>query len=77
VADHDDTMTEGIRYAVDHDAKVISISMAGSGRCPEEMQAAVGYAIEHDVLVVAAGGNWATRSTPPTIPPTEPFRATT
>jgi type VII secretion-associated serine protease mycosin len=47
----------GIRYAVDHGAKVINISQVVNGPCPADMQRAVGYAIEHDVVVVAGAGN--------------------
>ncbi|MQA88379.1 MAG: S8 family serine peptidase [Streptosporangiales bacterium] len=54
---------EGIRYAVDHGAKVVNVSVAGVAmspsplQCSPKMQAAVSYAIEHDVVVVAAAGN--------------------
>lgn len=47
----------GIRYAVDHGAKVINISQGAPGPCPDDLQRAVGYAIEHDVVVVASAGN--------------------
>jgi hypothetical protein len=47
----------GIRYAVDHDAQVINISQGVDGPCPDDLQRAVGYAIEHDVVVVASAGN--------------------
>ncbi|HZB31037.1 MAG TPA: S8 family serine peptidase [Streptosporangiaceae bacterium] len=57
VANSSDTLVPGIRYAVDHGAKVISISQVQSARCPEEMQEAVGYAIQRDVVVVAGAGN--------------------
>jgi subtilisin family serine protease len=49
--------SRGVRYAVDHDAKVINISQISPLRCPDEVQRAVGYAIEHDVIVVAGAGN--------------------
>ena len=52
----------GIRFAVDHDAKIISISqvmVAGqyAEHCAPDVQEAVAYAAEHDVMVVAAAGN--------------------
>ncbi|WP_433180144.1 S8 family serine peptidase [Actinoallomurus sp. CA-150999] len=47
----------GIRFAVDHGAKVINISQTVPGQCPDVLQRAVGYAIDHDVVVVAAAGN--------------------
>jgi hypothetical protein len=47
-----------IRYAVDHGAKVINMSVGvPTQSCPAETQDAVGYALEHDVVVVAAAGN--------------------
>ncbi|MEV4614033.1 S8 family serine peptidase [Kitasatospora sp. NPDC049258] len=51
---------EGIKWAVDHGAKVINIS-AGKTRAPSNDEvSAVAYAVQHDVLVVAAVGNDAT-----------------
>jgi hypothetical protein len=51
----------GIRWAVDHGAKVISISLAegmiSGGKCPAYQQKAIDYAIRHDVLIVAGAGN--------------------
>lgn len=47
----------GIRYAVDHGAKVINISQVVGGPCPDDLQEAVSYAIEHDVVIVAGAGN--------------------
>jgi type VII secretion-associated serine protease mycosin len=47
----------GIRFAVDHGAKVINISQAGPASCPDPVQKAVGYALEHDVVIVAGAGN--------------------
>ncbi len=58
----DDAQADGIRYAVKHGAKVIS--MAGSGinpegplKCDYYVQGAVDYAVKHDVVLVAAAGN--------------------
>jgi hypothetical protein len=47
----------GIRYATDHGAKVINVSRGAVTECPPNIQESVGYAIEHDVVVVAAAGN--------------------
>ncbi|MEY9878112.1 subtilisin family serine protease [Streptacidiphilus sp. MAP12-33] len=47
---------QAIRYAVDHGAKVISISLAAAAPAPDE-QAAVAYAERHNVVVVAGSGN--------------------
>jgi hypothetical protein len=45
-----------IVYAVDHDAKIINLSIGGEGTSPLE-QKAVQYAASHNVLIVAAAGN--------------------
>jgi type VII secretion-associated serine protease mycosin len=53
-------VTAGIRWAVDHDAKVLSISLASvavNETCSPTQQEAVDYAVEHDVIVVASAGN--------------------
>jgi type VII secretion-associated serine protease mycosin len=57
-----DAQANGIRYAVDHGAKVISMSTGGVSpvgplRCDYYLQGAVDYAIKHDVVLVAAAGN--------------------
>ncbi|MER7566746.1 S8 family serine peptidase [Streptomyces sp. NPDC097941] len=50
------SFAEEIRYAVDRGASVISMSVSTSHEFPED-RAAVAYAIEHNVLIVAASGN--------------------
>jgi subtilisin family serine protease len=52
-----ESQSKGIRWAVDHGARVINISQAADSPCVPEVQEAVGYAIEHDVIVVAGAGN--------------------
>ncbi|MFB4299320.1 S8 family serine peptidase [Actinomadura sp. NTSP31] len=47
-----------IRYAVDHGAKVINMSVGiPADSCPDSIRSAVDYAIQHDVVLVAAAGN--------------------
>jgi type VII secretion-associated serine protease mycosin len=57
VSDTSASYAPGIHFAVDNGAKVINISQAQPGRCPDEVQEAVGYALEHDVVVLAGAGN--------------------
>ncbi|MFJ5676934.1 type VII secretion-associated serine protease mycosin [Streptomyces sp. NPDC093097] len=45
-----------IRYAVDHGASVINVSMGNPTRSAED-EKAIAYALKHDVLIVAASGN--------------------
>jgi type VII secretion-associated serine protease mycosin len=57
-----DVYRDGIRFATDHGARVINLSLGTDGAgypdaCPEPVQQAVAYAIEHDVVVVAASGD--------------------
>lgn len=59
---NEDAQADGIRYAVKHGAKVISMSTAGGSaggslRCDFYLQGAVDYAIKHDVVLVASAGN--------------------
>src|SRR3954462_3383757 len=49
-------LARAIRWAVDHGARVITISLTGQGDDPVE-RAAVDYATAHNVLVVASAGN--------------------
>jgi serine protease len=51
-----DKLAEGIIWAVDNGAQVINLSMGGN-TISKIVQEAVAYAIEKDVVVVAASGN--------------------
>lgn len=53
-------LAEPIRYAVDHGASVINVSLCFDSSDPDRVQQvsdAVAYALSHDVLVVGAAGN--------------------
>jgi len=58
-ADYYDAIANGIRYAVGHGAEVINMSL-GTTLATRNVRLAVGYAIAHGVVVVAAAGNDAT-----------------
>ncbi|TKA04617.1 type VII secretion-associated serine protease mycosin [Actinacidiphila oryziradicis] len=60
-----------IRYAVDHGASVINISMAGPHESPDQDEA-IAYALGHDVLVVAGTGNDGTGPNRPLYPASYP-----
>ncbi|HUJ28167.1 MAG TPA: S8 family peptidase [Myxococcales bacterium] len=49
-------IAEGIRYAVDHGARVLNLSLGGGGRSLE-MESAVAYAHRRGAVVVCAAGN--------------------
>jgi subtilisin family serine protease len=51
-----DAIPDGIRYAVSHGAQVINMSL-GSTTPTRATRLAIGYAITHNVVVVASAGN--------------------
>jgi type VII secretion-associated serine protease mycosin len=53
---YDDTIGQGIRYAVRHGVGIINLSLGGTD-ASRDTRAAIGYAISHGVVVVAAAGN--------------------
>ncbi|MER5636348.1 type VII secretion-associated serine protease mycosin [Kitasatospora sp. NPDC002227] len=62
-------LADAIRYAVDHHAQVISMSMGSSGlRTNPDARAAVRYAASKDVVLVAATGNQGDHQAPVSYP---------
>lgn len=55
-ARYEDTLAEGIRYAADHHASVINMSLGGPATTVQE-RTALAYAVSRGVVVVAAAGN--------------------
>nr|WP_246273811.1 type VII secretion-associated serine protease mycosin [Phytohabitans houttuyneae] len=62
---YDDALivAKGVRWAVDNGARVINLSLGGSGTSPA-LAAALDYAFARDVVVVACTGNHATDPAP-------------
>ncbi len=52
----DDRLADGLRWAVDHGARVVSISQGTATDVPA-LRSAVAYAVSRDVVVVASAGN--------------------
>ncbi|HET6633468.1 MAG TPA: S8 family serine peptidase, partial [Streptomyces sp.] len=50
-------LAASIRFAVDHGATVINISLGGHDPARKAMEKAIGYAVSHDVVIVAPTGN--------------------
>ena len=67
-----ETIAAGIRYAVQHGAQVINLSVAGislsASGCETNEQDAVAYALQHNVVVVAAAGDRGHSGNPPMQP---------
>ncbi|WP_433252593.1 S8 family serine peptidase [Actinomadura nitritigenes] len=60
--DGDKATADGIRFAVDHGAKVLNLSFGAGApdtpdQCSRAVRDAVAYAIQHDVVTVAAAGD--------------------
>jgi len=51
------SLADPIRYAVDHGAKIINMSVGSPTAAPSDEVAAVNYARSKDVIIVAASGN--------------------
>ncbi|WP_328582186.1 type VII secretion-associated serine protease mycosin [Streptomyces sp. NBC_00370] len=65
------SMSKAIRFAVDHHAKVINVSVGNVAGGPE-LDDAVKYALGHDALVFAAAGNGAKTGNRPEFPAATP-----
>ncbi|WP_131741537.1 S8 family serine peptidase [Actinomadura roseirufa] len=62
-------IVQGIRFAVDHGAKVVNMSVGQQSLlCPQELLSAIRYAIDHDVVLVASAGNDGQGSNLPELP---------
>lgn len=57
-------LAKGIRFAVDRGAKVINMSIGGYSGTDQETRAAVKYAVDHDVVLVASNGNSGQQAAP-------------
>ncbi len=53
----DSTIARGIRWAVDHGADIVNLSLGGPGACSPELADAVSYAYRHDIIVVASAAD--------------------
>lgn len=66
------TVAAGIRFAVNHGAQVINMSLGGPAgspfTCDQVVQDAVAYALEHNIVLVAGAGNSRKAGNPPVQP---------
>ncbi|MCC9308554.1 type VII secretion-associated serine protease mycosin [Kitasatospora sp. RB6PN24] len=58
-ASNGDRFADALRYAVDHGAKVVNMSITGAMRTSPADREAVAYAVSRDVVLVAGSGNLA------------------
>ena len=71
--DSDEQIAQAVRYAVDHGAQVINMSLTRNTlEWPTSWDDAFAYAAEHDVVVVAAAGNRGSGTTVVGAPATMP-----
>ena len=69
----DDQIAQAVRWAVDHDADIINLSLTRNSQTwPRSWDDAFSYAFENNVLVVAAAGNRTDQSSRPSAPATIP-----
>ncbi len=72
-SDTDAQIAQAMRWAVDHGADIINLSLTRNSQVwPKSWDSAFGYAFENDVLVVAAAGNRSDKSSRPSAPATIP-----
>ncbi len=72
-SDTDAQIAEAVRWAVDHDADIINLSLTRNSQVwPKSWDQAFSYAFENDVIVVAAAGNRSDKSASPSAPATIP-----
>ncbi|MEU1285773.1 type VII secretion-associated serine protease mycosin [Kitasatospora sp. NPDC005856] len=50
-------LADAIRFAADHGAKVVNISLGGYSRYDSKLRKAVNYAVSKDIVLVASSGN--------------------
>ena len=66
------SLAAGIRFAVARGAEVINMSLSNNvasvTACDPVLQSAIGYALEHNVVVVASSGNQGASGSPPVEP---------
>jgi len=67
----DAAIAAGVVWAVDNAARVINLSLGGEGDSAA-LRAALSYAVDRDVLVVAAAGNSGLEGSPPIYPAAYP-----
>lgn len=53
----DPSIAQGIRWAVDHGADIVNLSLGGPGACPAVLGDAIAYAYRHNVIVVASAAD--------------------
>lgn len=72
-SDTDEQIAQGVRWAVDHDADIINLSLTRNSQTwPRSWDEAFSYAFENDVIIVAAAGNRTDKSSRPSAPATIP-----
>ncbi|MFJ7908812.1 type VII secretion-associated serine protease mycosin [Kitasatospora sp. NPDC096204] len=50
-------LADAVRFAADHGAKVVNISLGGYSRFDSKLRKAVNYAVSKDIVLVASAGN--------------------